>query len=84
MSLPINTDNRSHLIEKVSAMAHRGVDSVRDTSHLLRVKAEHASDSTVNYVKDEPIKSVLIAAAVAATLVALVALVNLARSRDRS
>ena len=62
MSLPINTDNRSHLIEKVSAMAHRGMDSVRDTSHLLRVKAEHASDSTVNYVKDEPIKSVLIAA----------------------
>jgi len=67
--------------EQVSAMAHRGMDSVRETSHQLRVKAEHASDTTVNYIKEEPVKAVLIAAATGAVLMALVSLV--ARSRDR-
>ena len=67
--------------EQVSAMAHRGMDSVRETSHQLRVKAEHASESTVNYIREEPVKAVLIAAATGAALMALVTLV--ARSRDR-
>ncbi len=67
--------------EQVSAMAHSGLDSVRETSHQLRVKAEHASDSTVNYIKEEPVKAVLIAAATGAVLMALVSLV--ARSLDR-
>jgi ElaB/YqjD/DUF883 family membrane-anchored ribosome-binding protein len=66
--------------EQVSAMAHRGMDSVRETSHQMRVKAEHASDCTVNYIKEEPVKAVLIAAATGAALMALVSLV--ARSRD--
>jgi ElaB/YqjD/DUF883 family membrane-anchored ribosome-binding protein len=68
--------------EQVSAMAHRGMDSVRETSHQLRVKAEHASDTTVGYIRQEPVKAVLIAAATGAALMALVSLV--ARSRDRN
>jgi ElaB/YqjD/DUF883 family membrane-anchored ribosome-binding protein len=67
--------------EQVSAMAHRGVDSVRENSHQVRVKAEHASDTTVNYIRQEPVKAVLIAAATGAALMALMNLV--ARSRDR-
>ena len=68
--------------EQVSAIAHRGLDSVRDTSQQLRRKVEHASDSTVGYIRHEPVKSVLIAAATGA---ALMALINLAtRPRDRS
>ncbi|WP_143541757.1 hypothetical protein [Rhodoferax fermentans] len=67
--------------EQVSAMAHRGLESVRETTHQLRVKAEHASDSTVGYIRQEPVKAVLIAAATGAALMALVSLV--ARSRDR-
>lgn len=66
--------------EQVSALAHRGLDSVRETSHQLRLKAEHASDSTVGYIRQEPVKAVLIAAATGAALMALVSLV--ARSRD--
>lgn len=80
-------DNANHLIEQAthaadqaSALAHRGMDSVRDISHQLRLKAEHASDSTVKYIKEEPVKAVLIAAATGATLMALVTLV--ARSRS--
>jgi ElaB/YqjD/DUF883 family membrane-anchored ribosome-binding protein len=66
--------------EQVSAMAHRGIESVRETSHQLRAKAEHASETTVRYIKDEPVKSVLIAAATGAALMALISLMTRARS----
>lgn len=66
--------------DKVSAVARHGVDSVRETSHQLRMKAERASNNTVSYIRHEPMKSVLIAAATGAALMALVSLV--ARSRN--
>lgn len=75
MLFPTTTDKPIHLVEQVSAMAHRGMDSVRDTSHLLRIKAERASDTTVNFIKEEPVKAVLISAAAGMALVALVKLV---------
>ena len=62
--------------DSISSMAHHGMDSVRETSHQLRVKAERASENTVNYIKHEPMKSVLIAAATGAALMALITLVN--------
>lgn len=65
--------------DQASALARRGVDAVRDTSQQLRDKALRASDTTVQYIKDEPVKSMLIAAATGAALMALVSL--LARSR---
>jgi ElaB/YqjD/DUF883 family membrane-anchored ribosome-binding protein len=68
--------------EQATAVAQRGVDAVREGSQQVRNKAQHASESTVNYIKDEPIKSVLIAAATGAALMALVSLAS--RSRDRS
>lgn len=67
--------------EQVSAMAHRGLETVRETTHQLRLKAEHASDTTVGYIRQEPVKAMLIAAATGAALMALISLV--ARSRDR-
>lgn len=68
--------------EQASALAQRGIDSVRDTSQHLREAARRASDTTVNYIKDEPVKSMLIAAATGAGLLALVSLMG--RSRDRN
>lgn len=65
--------------EQASALAHRGVDAVLKRSQELRDRALIASDSTVAYIKDEPVKSMLIAAATGAALMALVAL--LSRSR---
>ncbi len=67
--------------DQVSMLAHRGMDSVRDTSQHLRDRALHASENTVNYVKDEPVKSLLIAAAAGAALVALVSLLSSSRKR---
>lgn len=68
-------------VDGMSAFAHRSVDSVRDASHQLRVKAENASESTASYIRHDPLKSVLIAVATGAVLMALVSLV--ARGRDR-
>ncbi len=60
--------------DQISALARRGVDAMRGGSQHLRDKALLASDRTVGYVKDEPVKSVLIAAAAGAALMALLGL----------
>ena len=57
--------------EQVSVLAQRGVDAVRDRSVLVRDRAMRASDSTLNYIKDEPVKAVVIAAVAGAALMAL-------------
>lgn len=58
------------------SMAHRGMDAVRDSAGQLRERSLHAKDSTANYIQHEPIKSVLMAAAVGAALMGLVALLS--------
>ncbi len=72
------------LLNRVSAQAEaaarRGIDAVRDTSQQLREKASVASDTTIGYIKDEPVKSMLIAAATGALLMGLVTMMS--RSRD--
>jgi ElaB/YqjD/DUF883 family membrane-anchored ribosome-binding protein len=66
--------------EQASAMAQRGMDAVRDGSQQLRDKALHATDGTVNYIKGEPVKAMLIAAATGAALMAMLSLMT--RPRD--
>ncbi len=77
-------DQAGPLIDRLSSQAEsaarRGVDAVRDTSAQLREKAQRVSDSTVGYIKDEPVKAMLIAAATGAALMALVSLMG-GRSR---
>ncbi len=72
------------MINKVTsqaeAAARRGMEAVRDTSQQLRERALRASDSTVGYIKDEPIKAMLIAAATGALLMGIISM--LGRSRD--
>jgi ElaB/YqjD/DUF883 family membrane-anchored ribosome-binding protein len=67
--------------ESVSDYARRGANSVRETTQQLRNKAGQASESTVNYIRDEPVKSMLIAAATGAALMALVSLLSHSRAR---
>ncbi len=62
--------------EQVGALAQRGVDSVRQTSQQLRDRTRDAAEGTVQYIKDEPVKAMLIAAATGATLMALVSLIS--------
>ena len=74
------------MIERLSAraesVANRGAEVVRDTSAQLRDKALRAQDTTVAYIKDEPVKSMLIAAATGAALMALLSLSTRSSRRD--
>jgi len=78
-------DQAAPVLDRVTAqaqaLAKRSAQAVRETSQQLRDNAARVSDNTVGYIKDEPLKSILIAAAAGAALMALVTL--LARSRDR-
>jgi ElaB/YqjD/DUF883 family membrane-anchored ribosome-binding protein len=60
-------------------LGHRGVDAVRETAQSIRARAQHASDSTLDYIRTEPLKAVLIAAATGAVLMALVSLMRNSR-----
>ena len=77
-------DKAAPLLNRVStqaeAAARRGIEAVRDTSQQLREKAVQASDSAVGYVKDEPVKAMLAAAATGAALMALIVMIS--RGRD--
>lgn len=59
-------------IERLGAsaesLARRSIDLARARSALVRAQAHRASEQTVGYIRDEPLKSVLIAAAVGATV----------------
>ena len=65
--------------EQAAALASRGAAAVRDGTQQVRERAVHASESTIGYIKDEPVKSMLIAAATGAALMAMLSL--LTRSR---
>jgi ElaB/YqjD/DUF883 family membrane-anchored ribosome-binding protein len=78
----ILADGAAQSADQAIALARRGVDAVRGSSQQLRERARRASDSTVGYIKDEPVKSVLIAAVAGATLSALASLLMRPRMRD--
>lgn len=67
--------------EQATAVVQRSADALRDGSRQMRDGARQASDATVGYIRDEPVKAMLIAAATGAALMALVSLMG--RSRDR-
>jgi ElaB/YqjD/DUF883 family membrane-anchored ribosome-binding protein len=69
-------------LDSLSKSVRHGVDTVRDTSQHLRDNALRASDSGINYIRHEPIKSVLIAAATGAALMALIGLLNRPHARS--
>jgi ElaB/YqjD/DUF883 family membrane-anchored ribosome-binding protein len=57
-------------------LTHRGMEVVREGSHRLRTSSRQAADSTLGYIRDEPVKSMLLAAAAGATLLALLSLIG--------
>jgi len=78
----ILADGAAQSADRAVALARRGVDAVRGSSQQLRERALRVSDSTVGYIRDEPVKSVLIAAIAGATLCAMVTLLIGSRRRD--
>ena len=73
----------SRVASDAEQLARRGIDAVRVSSAQLRDQALRASDKTVGYIKDEPVKAMLIAAAACAALLALVALLGRSNNSPR-
>jgi ElaB/YqjD/DUF883 family membrane-anchored ribosome-binding protein len=72
----------NRLSNQAETAARRSVEAMRDTSAQIRERALKASDSTVGYIKDEPLKAMLIAAAAGAALMALLGLIGRSRRTD--
>lgn len=69
----------ARLTSQAETLARRGMNAVRDSASNMRERATTVGDSTVRYVKDEPVKAILIAAAAGAALMALASLISSAR-----
>lgn len=62
----------NHVVKEAEALSQSAIERVRLASVQARAQIDRASDRTVGYIKDEPVKSVLIAAAVGALSAALI------------
>ena len=69
-------------LDRMNSIAHDGMAKAMDSTHQLREMAQKAGQSTLTTIRDEPVKSVLIAAATGAALMALITLVT--RSSHRA
>jgi ElaB/YqjD/DUF883 family membrane-anchored ribosome-binding protein len=68
-----------HMQDEAQHLGQRGVKALRESTQQLRDSAHRASDETLHYVKAEPVKALLIAAATGAALVALIGLMSRSR-----
>ena len=57
-------------------LSQRGLSALRDSTREARLQARRAGERTVGYIQDEPVKSVLLAAATGAALMAVLALMS--------
>lgn len=57
---------------RVEDLTQRTIERARDAGYHMRDRAVHAGDMTVGYIRDEPMKSVLIAAATGAAVAMLI------------
>ena len=62
----------SRAAAQVEDLTRRSVERARETGTEVRDQVARASDRTVGYIKDEPVKSVLVAAATGAAVALLV------------
>lgn len=64
----------NRMTERAEDYARQGAQWVRDNGDRVRSQVSRASDRTIGYMRDEPLKSVLMAAAAGALLYAVVRL----------
>lgn len=75
-------DAFSRAAAQVEQLTRNGLDRARNVSQNVKEKALQAGDSTVGYIKDEPVKAVLIAAAAGAALALLLRALGSNSRRD--
>jgi ElaB/YqjD/DUF883 family membrane-anchored ribosome-binding protein len=61
-------------------LARQGIAKAQQAGQSMREQVGRASDSTVSYIKEEPVKAVLIAAAAGAAIAALASWLGSRRS----
>ena len=64
------------MAERVAQMSRQGMAAMQNGQHHLSDSLHDAKDGTVSYIRHEPVKSVLIAAAVGAGLVTMLTLLT--------
>ena len=69
----------NRLATQAEDAARRGMAAVKESTQQLREKATQASDTTAAYIKEDPMKAMLFAAATGAALMALVSLMGRSR-----
>jgi ElaB/YqjD/DUF883 family membrane-anchored ribosome-binding protein len=62
------------LTDRATAAAHDGLGWMRENTDRVRTQVTRATDRTVGYVRDQPVRAVLMAAAAGALLYAAVRL----------
>ena len=70
--------------ERASELASQSLDWMRDRGDKVRDGVARASDRTVGYVRDEPARSMLMAAAAGAVVFALISMVAGRSKRGRT
>jgi ElaB/YqjD/DUF883 family membrane-anchored ribosome-binding protein len=71
----------SNVLDSAAHALDQGVERAREASHHLRESAQRASQGTSEAISHDPVKSVLIAAATGAALMALVTLLTRPHNR---
>ncbi|MGC4394546.1 hypothetical protein [Hydrogenophaga sp. T2] len=69
------------LVHDTGDLAAQGAKSVRSSAHELRERSMQLREAAASYVRHEPVKSVLLAAAAGAALMGLVTLLGRAIAR---
>lgn len=64
-------DTVNGLADRAIESMHQAADAVRGSTHQMQSQAHQTSESLATYVRDEPVKALLMAAAAGAALVAL-------------
>lgn len=70
------------LAARVQQAVQRGLDAASSTSARAQRRLEQAADVTGRYISDQPVRSVLIAAAAGAAITALIVLASRSRRDD--
>jgi ElaB/YqjD/DUF883 family membrane-anchored ribosome-binding protein len=73
----------SNALNEADDALQLGIKALRKSSEQLRNQAGHANQLALDYIRREPVKSVLMAAATGAVLVGVLALLNRSNSHSR-
>lgn len=66
----------NHTAQSAEDLMQRGTDALRHTGEQLQERAHSIKETAGNYIRNEPVKSVLIAAATGAVLMGVLGLIS--------